>query len=206
MSARTVLLSIAVPLLSSAALAADGLVPPKGAEIWPQWQARLTVSTTTLAPVSLSAWTDPATATHSSLQSGSLLGDYYLDAPGLRLPRSLGGLRATGGLLTGARGLAPTTTQSMLRSGQRTGLSMSTAAVPFVGDTATDTVPYLGVGYTGLALKGGWGFTADLGLVAENPSGASHFGRALLGNQALDSSLRELRLSPVMQVGVSYSF
>jgi hypothetical protein len=206
MSARTVLLSIAVPLLSTAALAADGLAPPNGADIWPQWQARLTVSTTRLAPVSLSAWTDPATATHPSLQSGSLLGDYYLDAPGLRLPRSLGGLRATGGLMTGARGLAPTTTPSMLRSGQRTGLATSTSVVPLAGDTATDTVPYLGVGYTGLALKGGWGFTADLGLVAENPAGAAHVGRALFGNQGLDNSLRELRLSPVLQVGVSYSF
>jgi len=202
---RPVLLSIAFSLWAGVAAAADGLVPPDGHDVWPQWQARLTVSTTKLAPVSLSAWTDPAAATHNSLQSGALLGDFYFDTPGLRLPASLGGLRATGGLMAGARGLAwggPTVS----RAGVRAGLTAQSTAAPFASDSSGDTVPYLGVGYTGLAVKGRWGITADLGLIAENPGGASRVGRALFGNQGLDNSLRELRLSPVLQVGVSYSF
>jgi hypothetical protein len=173
MRTRPIPFSFAVAALCcQAAFAADGLLPPRSQDVWPQWQARVTVSTTALAPVSLTG--EPQTRS-------ALLGDYYFKAPGLRLPASMGGVRATSGLMFGSRGWG--------------------AAPP------TDpTLPYVGLGYTGLAIKGGWGFTADLGLVAENPSGAGRFGRALLGNQNFDSALRELRFSPVLQVGVSYAF
>lgn len=160
MPARRALLSCLLSISGAAALAGDGLQLPPPADVWPQWQARITVSTTTLAPV-------------------SLLGDYYLDAPGLQLPRALGGLRATGGLRTGARSL-----------------SLAMAGI----DTTPDTLPYLGLGYSSTALKGGWGFTADIGLVAERP------GRVLLGNGGVNNLLREMRLSPVVQLGVSYAF
>jgi len=54
--------------------------------------------------------------------------------------------------------------------------------------------------------KGGWGFSADLGLLALNPASAVRFGRSLGAGQSLEDTLREMRLSPVLQLGASYSF
>lgn len=201
MRTRPVPMSIALCLFAGAA-AAQGLVVPDGREVWPQWQARITVGATALSPVWLTGQVD---AGHGTLSTGSVLGDYYFDAPGLRLPASLGGLRATSGMMVGARGLALGGVP-MLRAGRRIGLSVLSSSTPLAGDGAGDPVPYVGVGYTGLAVKGGWGFTADLGIVAENPGGAASVGRALFGTQALDSALREMRLSPVLQLGVNYAF
>jgi len=199
MRLRPVLLAAGMLILCTAR-ASDGLVLTHGDEVWPQWQARVTVSTTTLLPVTLAA----DSSARNTLQSGALFSDFYFDTPGLRLPSSFGGLRATGGLMIGPRGLAQGLTTPALRSAQRYGILVQSGASPLAGDANNDAVPYLGVGYTGLALKGGWGITADLGLVAENPSRA----RALFGNsgQGLDNTLREMRFSPVFQVGVSYAF
>lgn len=147
-----------------AAHAADGLTAPRGADVWPQWQARLTVSSLSLMPVSLAERDIPST--------------------GLRLPAVDGALRATSGFLTTPR------------------VSLSGTA----GDTPADAAPYVGIGYVGLAAKGGWGLKADLGLVAE--SGGLRTGRASTGNAGLawDGALRELRLTPLLQLGVSYAF
>lgn len=174
MSARAVLLlSTAIVVFAGRAGAAEGLTPPDERLLWPQWQARLTLSSTQLAPVSL-----------LDRGAGAVLGDYYFDAPGLRLPAATGGLRATSGLL------APAWRGSSL----------------LPGSSSLETTPYLGIGYTGLAVKGGWGISADLGLALENPAGATRLGRAVFGNQGFDSALRELRLSPVLQLGMRYAF
>jgi hypothetical protein len=186
MSTRPALTSIALLLLITSASANDGLVAPDSSELWPQWQARITVSTSILAPVAL---TDAAAAPRSTRQLGGVLGDYYFNTPGLRLPASTGGLRATGGLLTSTRGfnLGPAL-------GWRDANNDASAAA------------YLGVGYTGHAIKGGWGITADLGLAAEGTGATNRLGRALFGNQGFDNTSRELRLSPVLQLGLSYAF
>ena len=68
---------------------------------------------------------------------------------------------------------------------------------------ATLTWPYLGVGYSGGSLRNGLSFSADVGLAAQNP-GAIRFGR--VGAAGFDDWARELRLMPVLQLGVSYSF
>ena len=198
MRTRPMLSWMAVVALCPSAFAADGLLPPRSQDVWPLWQARITVSTAPLAPVTLAG----DTAGHNAVQSGAVLSDYYF-APGLRLPASMGGLRATSGLMFGPRGLA-SGSGTPWRAG---GLALQNGTSPLASDGSSDnTVPYLGLGYTGLALKGGWGFTADFGLVAENPSGAGRVGRAIFGNQSFDNALRDLRFSPVLQVGVSYAF
>jgi hypothetical protein len=107
--------------------------------------------------------------------------------PGLHLPAYLGGLRATGGLLTSTRGLGFGPPPSWRDSGN---------------DSAA---AYVGLGYTGHA-KGGWGITADFGLAAEGNGATNLLGRSLFGTQGFDNTSRELRLSPVLQLGVSYAF
>ena len=67
-------------------------------------------------------------------------------------------------------------------------------------------VPYLGIGYTGLATRGGWSFSADLGLIVAEARQRGRASAASYGTQSLDDAVRDLRLSPVLQVGVSYSF
>jgi hypothetical protein len=62
------------------------------------------------------------------------------------------------------------------------------------------------LGFSGAAGLVGLSLNADLGLVAGRPEAAAGLGRALFGNQGMERSLRELRLAPVMQLGVRYSF
>lgn len=187
---------------SGAATAGEGLTAPDFGGFWPQWQARITISTARWTPLSLSSVLDPGGAP-SPVQSGAVLGDFYLDTQGLRLPQSLGGLRASSGVLFGPRGLAPGAGIA-LPGGERFGLAVQQlSALPASENAASDAVPYLGLGYTGLLLKGSFSITADVGVVAERPG---QLGRALLGTQGLERSLRELRLSPVLQLGVRYAF
>jgi hypothetical protein len=203
---RTALLALlgTTTLATGAAWAADGLIVPDGRDLWPQWQARITVSTNTLAPVSLTGVID--SVSRGTQQLGALVGDFYFDAPGLRLPSSLGGLRATGGLIAGSRGLA-WGMGSALRPPGRFGLSWAGGSSALTADSTHDPLPYLGLGYTGMALKGGWGVSADLGLVAEYGSAASvRTARSPFGVQGMDNMARDLRLSPVLQVGISYAF
>jgi len=203
MCKRSAPIVLASMLFGAAALAADGLTPPSSDVVWPRWQARVSVGSAVLLPVSLNG----DAGARGALPSGAIFSDYYFDAPGLRLPASTGGLRATSGLMVGPRG-TPVVGASTLRAGGRLGFAPALGTLQSVGDGSADTVPYLGVGYTGFALKGGWGITADLGLVAESPANAGHVGRALFGNsgQTFDGALRDMRFSPVLQVGVSYAF
>jgi hypothetical protein len=180
--------------LTAAAASAVGLQPPDSSQVWPQWQARLTVSM--LPPSTGSLLTAFESGVPRDLrdlpQTTLLLGDYFFRVPGLGLLERYGSLRASTGLLINQRGV---------------GLPGTPA--PGLGDSQRDpssTLPYLGLGYSSLSLKGGWNFDADIGIVAGNPSGAWRFGRALLGNQGSDGAMRDLRLSPVLQLGMRYSF
>ena len=67
------------------------------------------------------------------------------------------------------------------------------------------TVPYVGIGYSGISLRGGWGFTADVGL-AGTSGGLRPRRDAAFGAQGVEDLLRELRLTPVLQFGASYAF
>lgn len=187
MRMRSAPVTVAGFALAGFAVAADGLNPPDTDQVWPRWQARAQLGATTLAPVTLAG---------GMREAGSLLGDYYFDTPGLRIRSWTGGLRATGGVAFSGRGLplGPPSTP-------RLGLA---APPPGLADE-TETLPYLGLGYSTGPRDGAWSFSADIGLVADRP-GSLRPGRVLLGEQALDGALREMQLAPVLQLGLRYSF
>jgi len=185
-------------LAAAHVLAADGdsLTPNADQPSWARWQGRLSLGKS--APL----WRPGVES--SKVSSASLMGDYYFGRS-LVGPGSAGGFRATSGLLFGPR--------SSLLIGQP-GLAAGNAfsigsrpfgqsAMPYTGDTTGDnaTLPYLGVGYTNLAARSGWSFSADLGLVAQTPGGIK-----VIRNQSLDDAVREMRLAPLVQFGVSYAF
>lgn len=148
----------------------------------------------------------------AKLSGASVLGDYYFGRD-VAPDGAAGGFRATGGVFIGSRlglwgGPASAQMSTSLFIVERQ--SFSLLALPGGADGAnpdSGTVPYLGLGYSGSSLKGGLSFSADLGLMALSPAGAVRLGRASGGGaQSLDDLLREVRLSPLVQVGVSYQF
>jgi len=200
-------LSAAALTLSTAGSAwalGDGLVPSESG-LWPRWQGRIALGT-----YSPATHPDAMHFDSQGLKVGgaSLLSDYYFTRS-LRGAGSASGFRATSGVFLGSR------SSSLLASSPAASLSGRVFNVEHrhVGpwgmsppaDNSGDALPYVGLGYTGLAGKGGWGFSADLGLMALNPGSAVKLGRVFTG-QSLDDAVRDLRLSPMLQLGVSYSF
>lgn len=179
------------------AWAGDGLGSPDP-RIWQRWQGRIALQTS--VPL-----TRPqlfgGEAAGLKVESFALLGDYYfIDAPIGR--QAAGGFRATTGLLVGDR--------SSLWSSSPTGGGLSLAqrrqevAPGGPADAPDRAVPYVGVGYSGLSARGGWGFAADLGLAWQ--SERLRLGGSDRQGPGQDDVLRDLRLAPMLQLGVSYSF
>lgn len=201
-----VVFALLAPWTGTWAIQGDGLVP-KGQELWPRWQGRLWLGTTAplVRPHGL-----PASADTGGLKVGgmSLLGDYYIFRSQRQLAEG-GGFRATSGMLLGSRatsllsaapagGLKP---RALSVGQQRLGSPSGIAGADVPHED--DAVPYVGIGYTGLSGKGGFSFSADLGVMGLRPDSPAELGH---GGRDLDDVLREMRLSPLVQVGVSYSF
>ena len=172
---------------------------------WARWQGRLSLGSTSAAarPAPFAADAAPR------IGSASLVGDYYFSRA-LLGPQAVGGFRATSGLIFGPRATASTglpgpASGSAFTIGSRgfgsAGVVATSPRDP-INDTAT--LPYVGLGYSGLASRGGWSFSADLGLLAQ--SGAARLGRNAAGSQGLDDAVRELRMTPLVQFGVTYAF
>jgi hypothetical protein len=193
-------------LLPLVAMAADGdTVNPSPEELrWARWQGRLSLGATP------PAWSLGVESPSSRIATASLMGDYYFSRS-LVSAIPLGGFRATSGLIFGTR--------SVLSTGQPASLSavstlsvgsrlLGQSPIPYLAETSSDsaTLPYVGVGYTGLTPRSGWSFSADLGLVAQSPGNAVRLGRVFGGGQSLDDVVRDMRLAPLLQLGVSYSF
>ncbi len=195
---------IGAGLLLASGLCAAGenglrVATPEGKGAWSRFQGRLTLGVHGASLYADPTGFDPGP---SRLHSLSLLGDYYLTRP---FGAEGGGLRATSGVLLGPRNMlwGSTPAPGAFQIGRRS----SPTAQPL--DDASDsngTVPYFGLGYTSLSLRGGWGLSVDFGLMALSPRSAGQFGGVLSGSQSLDGALRDLRLSPILQLGVSYSF
>lgn len=137
----------------------------------------------------------------------SVMGDVYLGGDASMRARS-GGFRATSGIIVGspvwgsaalASAKAPLSIDRRIVSPWATGPGLQPDP-----SRESGTVPYVGVGYSSLASQQGWSFSADLGVVSLSPGKAVRLGRG--GVQGLDEVVREMRLSPVVQLGVSYSF
>jgi len=172
---------------------------------WARWQSRLSLGTSTSSTNWLGGQAGYGQQANK-VNSASLMGDYYFGRS-LVGPGSTGGFRATSGVIFGPR-------TSPLSSGQPTlaaGNAFSIGSRLFGGQntlpTSTDasadsaTLPYLGFGYTGLSARNGWSFSADLGLVAQQPGGLK-----MIRSQSLDDVVREMRLAPLVQLGASYAF
>lgn len=189
----------ALAALSGAPLsaAAEGLrlgEATASSRIWPQWQARHTVLASPVMPLSVWARLDPGTSSEG-LRTSLLVGDYLFSQPNLTWWPSGGVLRASGGLVMSHR----------IGQGLRGPNVANGLAAPGLAQ-GTNALPYVGLGYGDGSVKGGWSVSADIGLVAESASSLARTGRALLGSQNLDGALRELRLTPLLHLGVHYAF
>lgn len=136
-----------------------------------------------------------------ALSEWSITGDYRF-GPTL-------GWRATGGVLRG---------ESLERSTIAPGApwNQEAASVSLL-DSRSVAVPYLGLGYSSRPQGGAWAWHADLGVVMLKPRSAIRLGAngtsplsydtaAREGDLRLPAGLGDWRVSPVMQLGVSYSF
>jgi len=210
---RKVLLSLALCILAAATLPAradaldvdtTGAAAPLPTLSWGRLQGRLAFATTA-TPLRTDFQGTEAAFKVSSL---SLMGDYYLRPSLSQL--TLGGLRATGGLMMGQRnglwGLSSSHIGAL--SADRRNAAWYDPYNPNYTDL--NTTPYLGIGYSGtgpgLGRGTNWGFSADLGLMSLSPGAIGRAGRVVSGSQNLDDMVRDLRLSPVLQLGFTYSF
>ena len=175
---------------------------------WARWQGRISLA------IAAPTWRSTLAGNEMPglrVNAVSIASDYYFTEP-LIGSATRGGFRATSGLILGPRspavagqpgwaagGIANITLERRLSVG--TGLGAMGEPAP-----ETASLPYLGVGYTGLSQRGRWSFNADLGWVALSPGNAVKFGRVVNGAQSLDDMLRDMRLAPVLQMGVSYAF
>ncbi|HEY6512332.1 MAG TPA: hypothetical protein VI032_10150 [Burkholderiaceae bacterium] len=199
---RPRLVAVVSSLLTAAASAVagsgQGLSIDADRFAWPQFQARLQMATEPLNPLL-------ASFEGASLRprSAALFGDYYVTRPYIG---QAGGLRVTSGLVSGTRGavIGPgqATPPGAFGFSTQARSSLGSAPIDAAGDT--ETWPYLGIGYSDTSLRGGWGFSADLGLAAQS-FGMSRAARSL-SSLSLDDMVRDMRLTPVLQLGVSYRF
>lgn len=124
-----------------------------------------------------------------------LFGDYYLTGPGFGSGQVEGGLRLTSGLALGRAdaGLSPWAPggRDLLAPGR---------------DGPGAAQAYVGLGYSSLSLRAGWAFSADLGLGRWSDDDAFRLGQGGPSDSQVNRLLDDLRLSPVIQLGVRYAF
>jgi hypothetical protein len=144
--------------------------------------------------------------------AASLSGDYYFSKDIIDAAQPRTGLRASSALLIRQPGVSLSdlalSSRSAASFGFATPLSLP-SLLPGLAEHSADgvsTVPYLGIGYSDYSLKSGWGFWADVGLVVQSPGSAVGVGRVLFGTQSTEDLMRELRMSPMVHLGVNYSF
>ncbi|MBN8490740.1 MAG: hypothetical protein J0M00_04840 [Burkholderiales bacterium] len=182
------------------ALAEGGLKVERLNGYWSATQTQLQINAVVLdSTVPLSSWTGSAPM---ALSLGS---DYYFSRQLLDdlTPRS--GFRASSALLIRQPGVSLSELAWSARAIHRPAASLATGPYDPAAQ-GLSAMPYVGLGYSEHSLKTGWGFWADIGLVVQSPGQALGVGRVLWGGQSAEELMRELRLSPMLQLGVNYSF
>ena len=205
----TLFVATLTPLAASAG--GEGLSTDAERVPWARFQGRISYSATATIASTPAA---PGDGTGLQVQGMSLMGDVYFgSAPGGSAKTTAGGFRATSGIIVGTRnslwGMSAMAPASGMLNVDRRLFGASPPSLGYATDPAseaTGTLPYLGIGYSSLAARSGWSFSADLGLVSFAPSNAVRLGRVFGGSQNLDDVVRDMRLTPVLQLGASYSF
>lgn len=186
-SVRWALLAMATS--AQMAGAADGLVAPAADLWWPGWQARIALQTNLATPLHAARWAQAQAEPQGSrgVAGAALLGDYTFTRAWL------GAWRATSGLVAGS---LPGTI----------GRPAPLAWGGNVTAEAINTVPYVGLGFSRQALNDSLSIVADVGVVASSPTNFGNLGRAVFGNAGVENAWRDMRLSPMWQLGVRYAF
>ncbi|NUZ05683.1 hypothetical protein [Piscinibacter koreensis] len=195
---------LGVAFATATARAADEPTTPAS---WARWQGRVA-----LGYSSGGLRIDPTAfeRSNASRTSVTAMGDYYF-AGAVVGARQVGGFRATSGVAFGPRseiltGLMPSASGGAFSVDRRLYGPGSLIRSPLGAATDNTTISYVGIGYTGLTSPGGWSFSADIGVVSLRPSSGVKLGRVFSGSQSADDLSRDLRLSPVLQIGASYAF
>ncbi len=193
--------------VAAAWAAGEGLSTSADRVPWAQFQTRIGYGT------ALPAWrASLAPADRSGLQVGGInvMSDLYLFGSRDAAHATVTGFHATSGLIIGARSPWLGTSTAPANGWLATDRRLFGSTVPPLASSSdasldSTTVPYIGIGYTNLWPKSGWSFSADLGVVSQNPANVARFGRVVGGSQSLDDLVRDMRLAPLVQLGVSYS-
>jgi hypothetical protein len=151
------------------------------------------------------AWAQEATALRERLlPSWRLVGSDGAPRSGLRA--SAGVVNVSRATAFGTSTLAEQAVIATLPLHRLTGMGtpLPTASAPYLGVGWHDT-PAVRSGNSASS-GGAWGFNADFGLMALAPRSTVRFGRNSGGPLTLDDMARDLRLTPLLQLGVSYSF
>ena len=187
----------------------DGLSTDADRVPWARFQGRLSYAATT--PLVGNGGTS-VDGTGLQVSGLSLMGDVYFGAASGRDKTAAGGFRATSGVIVGTRSMLWSTPAVAPAGGllnvDRRLFGPSASGLGYSNDPNNDggTVPYVGIGYSSPAARSGWSFSADLGLVSLSPGNVVRLGRVFGGGQSLDEVVRDMRLTPVLQLGASYSF
>ena len=140
-----------------------------------------------------------------TLRSLHLVGDYYFS--------SASGFHATTGLIRGSLS-SPWGSSTSSRDPWAVDSAKYDLWTP-VGRGDQDgvnrqTLPYVGAGYSistdGPGASGGWRFSADLGLALSNAGPAGNVGLMLHDPMAGGDMMHGLRVQPLVQLGLKYSF
>jgi hypothetical protein len=178
--------------------AQNGLQLP-AATHWPQWQGRLALG---LGTQHLND--------SNRLRGSSVLGDYYFYRHPITSPTSpLGGFRATSGIMFGNTAARLSTGLGAdLPSGHGLGLSRAFLGhQPWGLSNENDhAASYLGLGYSLVSLRGGWGLSADIGFAASTRVNSKLGSGPGLRQSSFEDGLRDWRLTPLLQLGLSYTF
>jgi hypothetical protein len=137
----------------------------------------------------------------------SVMGDYYF--------KRSWGLRASGGMLLGQP--RPVSSQDPLadsRVGTTSSMRRSSTSLGLDSRAAQNAAPYLGLGYTGTSPGRPWGFFADVGMVMLKPRSSVQLGTTPMAPAMSDQRMYDggsdliddWRMSPLIQLGISYKF